>query len=73
LECLIVAPNDLARMQAELPGLDINSQHATAGTALMSAAAAREYRSGATFSQAWCRSQCRTPQSSTYPSAFSVW
>lgn len=38
LECLIVAPTDLARMEAELPGLDLNSQHVTAGTALMFAA-----------------------------------
>lgn len=39
LECLIVAPGDLGRMQAELSGLDLNSQHATAGTALMFASA----------------------------------
>lgn len=38
LECLIVAPTDLARMEAELVGLDLNTQHATAGTALMFAA-----------------------------------
>lgn len=38
LECLIVAPSDLARMEAEINGLDLNQQHATAGTALMFAA-----------------------------------
>lgn len=38
LECLIVAPGNIARMQLELVGLDLNSQHETGGTALMFAA-----------------------------------
>lgn len=35
LEFLIIAPENLAGMEAELVGLDLNQQHATAGTALM--------------------------------------
>jgi ankyrin repeat protein len=35
LECLIVDPDNLEKLQRELSGWDINSQHATAGTPLM--------------------------------------
>lgn len=35
LECLIVDPDNLAKLESELSGWDINNQHATAGTPLM--------------------------------------